>query len=185
MYDRAVEMAKAAVETIKVGDPSDYTSQMGPLNSSAHFGRVTTLINAARQEGATMVTGNTAPKGVDPNGYWVAPTIFSNVTPTMRIAREEVFGPVMSFMRWSTEDEVLRIANETPYGLTASVYGRDIGVVMKLVRKLDAGVVSVNNTRMHFIGLPFGGVKDSGVGGEESLDELLSYTRTKAVHILP
>jgi acyl-CoA reductase-like NAD-dependent aldehyde dehydrogenase len=103
----------------------------------------------------------------------------------MRIAREEVFGPVMSFMRWSTEDEVLRIANETPYGLTASVYGRDIGVVMKLVRKLDAGVVSVNNTRMHFIGLPFGGVKDSGVGGEESLDELLSYTRTKAVHILP
>jgi betaine-aldehyde dehydrogenase len=185
MYDRAVEMAKAAVETIKVGDPSDYTSQMGPLNSSAHYGRVTTLINAARQEGATVVTGNTAPKGVDPNGYWVAPTIFSNVTSTMRIAREEVFGPVMSFIRWSTEDEVLRIANETPYGLTASVYGRDIGVVMKLVRKLDAGVVSVNNTRMHFIGLPFGGVKDSGVGGEESLDELLSYTRTKAVHILP
>jgi len=183
VYDRAVALAKAEVERIRVGDPLDPSAQMGPLNSAAHYGRVMALVDAAKSEGARLVTGGGSPANVDPRGFWLQPTIFADVTPHMRIAREEVFGPVMSFTRWSTEAEAIEIANSTPYGLTAAIYGRDIGVVMGMAKQIDAGVVTVNGTKMHFVGLPFGGVKDSGVGGEECLDELLSYTRTKAVHM--
>lgn len=183
VYDRAVELAKNEIERLKVGDPLDMTSQMGPLNSAVHHTRVKTLVDAAKAEKARLVTGGGLPQGVDPRGFWLQPTLFADVTPEMRIAREEAFGPVMSFMRWSTEDEAIRIANSTPYGLTASIYGRDIKTVLRMAKQIESGVVAVNSTKMHFVGLPFGGVKDSGVGGEECLEELLSYTKTKAVHI--
>ena len=185
LYDRAVEMAKAKVEKIRVGSPLDMGSQMGPLNSAGHYQRVCGHVETARQEGAKLVTGGNRPAGTDfKKGYWLQPTIFADVTPNHRIGREEVFGPVMSFIKWKTDEEAIAIANDSRYALTASVFSRDITQAMTMARRIDAGVVCVNGAKMHFVGMPFGGVKDSGLGNEESLEELLSYTRTKAVHIL-
>ena len=185
LYDRAVEMAKAKVEKIRVGSPLDMGSQMGPLNSAGHYQRVCGHVETARQEGAKLVTGGNRPAGTDfKKGYWLQPTIFADVTPNHRIGREEVFGPVMSFIKWKTDEEAIAIANDSRYALTASVFTRDITQAMTMARRIEAGVVCVNGAKMHFVGMPFGGVKDSGLGNEESLEELLSYTRTKAVHIL-
>ncbi|MDZ4372175.1 MAG: aldehyde dehydrogenase family protein, partial [Phenylobacterium sp.] len=101
----------------------------------------------------------------------------------MRIAREEVFGPVMTVQKWSHPDEAIAMANATEYGLTAAIFARDIGVALDAADRVEAGVVNINGAKMHFVGAPFGGVKNSGLGGEESLEELLSYTHAKAVHI--
>ena len=185
LYDRAVEMAKAKVEKIRVGSPLDMGSQMGPLNSAGHYQRVCGHVETARQEGAKLVTGGNRPAGSDfKKGYWLQPTIFADVTPNHRIGREEVFGPVMSFIKWKTDEEAIAIVNDSRYALTASVFSSDITQAMTMARRIEAGVVCVNGAKMHFVGMPFGGVKDSGLGNEESLEELLSYTRTKAVHIL-
>ncbi len=185
LYDRAVEMAKAKVEKIRVGNPLDMSSQMGPLNSAGHYERVCGHVATARKEGAKLVTGGERPAGGDfKKGYWLQPTIFADVTPNHRIGRDEVFGPVMAFLKWKTDEEVIALANDSRYALTASVFSRDITQALTMARKIEAGVVCVNGAKMHFVGMPFGGVKDSGLGNEESIDELLSYTRTKAVHIL-
>jgi acyl-CoA reductase-like NAD-dependent aldehyde dehydrogenase len=184
VYDRAIEIAKAKVEAIRVGDPLDPASQMGPLNSAAHYSRVCAHLDAARADGARLVTGGGRPSGSDfRKGYWLRPTIYADVDPGSRIGREEIFGPVMGFTKWRTDDEAIAIANGTRYALTAGVFSQDITQAMTMARKIEAGVVAVNGTKMHFVGMPFGGVKDSGLGGEECLEELLSYTREKAVHL--
>jgi acyl-CoA reductase-like NAD-dependent aldehyde dehydrogenase len=103
----------------------------------------------------------------------------------MRVAREEVFGPILCALRWRSEDEAIRLANGTPYGLTSAVWTRDLATAMRTMRQLESGVVWINTAGQHFVGTPFGGWKDSGLGGEESLEELLSYTQVKAVHVLP
>jgi len=102
----------------------------------------------------------------------------------MRIARDEVFGPVMAMLRWSDLDEAIRIANDSDYGLTAGIVTNDIGDALRTARRVEAGVFTVNGSAMHFVGTPFGGVKDSGFGGEEALEELLSYTQLKSVHVM-
>jgi aldehyde dehydrogenase (NAD+)/betaine-aldehyde dehydrogenase len=183
LYDDAVEKLKVLLEAIKVGDASDMASNMGPLNSAPHAARVKALVDIGKTE-TRLITGGDRPRGSDfAKGYWMAPTLFAEVSPDMRIGREEVFGPVMTVHRWSTTEEMLRIANGTEYGLTAAVFTRDLNAALNAVRKLQAGVVNVNGSRMHFVGAPFGGVKNSGIGGEEGLEELLSYTQEKAVHI--
>ena len=118
---------------------------MGPLNSAAHYGRVTGLVAAGRAARAHgLVTGGDRPKGtaLGAKGFWLSPTIFADVTADMRIGREEVFGPVMSFMSWTDEAEAIRIANSTPYGLTAAVYGSDITRVLRMARQIQAGVIA-------------------------------------------
>ena len=183
-YRRAVDLLAAKVAALKFGDPLDPASEMGPVNSAQHLGRVMALIDAGKAEGARLVTGGGRPAGAQfARGYWIAPTVFADVTPAMTIGREEVFGPVVSVMAWSTVDEAVRIANGTSYGLTASVFTNDITQALTTARRIDAGVVAINSSNMHFVGLPFGGMKNSGVGGEECLEELLSYTQVKAVHI--
>lgn len=168
---------------IRVGDASDPESQMGPLNSAIHRDRVHALVEAGKTE-ARLVLGGSVPSGrAFERGYWLAPTLFGDVTPDMGIAREEVFGPVMTIQRWSDEAEMLKVANGTPYGLTASVFTNDISKAFHAIRAIEAGVVNVNGSRMHFVGAPFGGTKNSGMGGEECLEELLSYTEVRAVHV--
>ena len=117
-------------------------------------------------------------------GYWIEPTVFADVTPHMTIAREEVFGPVMTIAKWATVDEAISIANSTDYGLTTGIFTHDITQALTTAKRIESGVVTINGSGMHFVGLPFGGVKNSGFGGEESLDELLSYTQAKSVHIM-
>ncbi len=168
---------------IRVGDASDDASQMGPLNSALHRDRVHRLVAVGKGE-ARLVLGGGVPAGRSfERGYWLEPTLFADVATGMRIAREEVFGPVMTIQRWSDEAEMLRIANDTPYGLTAAVFTRDIDQAFRAVRAIAAGVIAVNGSRMHFVGAPFGGTRNSGLGGEECLEELLSYTEVRAVHI--
>jgi betaine-aldehyde dehydrogenase len=182
-YEHVVDALKVKLQTIRVGDASDPDSQMGPLNSATHYQRVTALVDVARTE-ARLVTGGDRPLGADfKRGFWLAPTLFADVTPGMRIGREEVFGPVMTVSKWTTVPEMLAIANGVEYGLTASIFANDISQALTAAREIEAGVVHINGSRMHFVGAPFGGVKNSGLGGEECLDELLSYTRTKSLHV--
>lgn len=169
--------------SIRVGDACDPASEMGPLNSAGHLQRVRAHVARGAAE-ARLVLGGGAPKGERfARGYWLEPTLFTDVLPGMAIAREEVFGPVMTVQRWTSEAEMLAIANGTPYGLTASVFTQDIDAALRTALALESGVVHVNGSRMHYVGAPFGGTKDSGLGGEECLDELKSYTELRALHI--
>jgi acyl-CoA reductase-like NAD-dependent aldehyde dehydrogenase len=184
LYARAVELTRAKVAALKLGDPLDPASEMGPVNSAGHYKRVVGFIAAGKAEGARLIHGGGRPQGAAfARGYWIEPTVFADVTPGMTVAREEIFGPVLCIGRWSSVDEVVRIANATDYGLTAALFTNDITQALTMAKRIHAGVVAINSSTMHFVGLPFGGVKNSGLGGEEALEELLSYTQAKTVHI--
>lgn len=184
LYADAVDIAKSLLDQICIGDPLDPSSDMGPLNSATQHERVMGHIEKGRKDGARVVAGGARPKGSQfSRGYWVEPTLFADVEAGMHIAREEIFGPVMCFSKFSTDDEAISMANATEYGLTASICGADIGRILSIAKRLHACVVAVNSTKMHYVGMPFGGTKNSGIGGEECLEELLSYTETKALHI--
>jgi acyl-CoA reductase-like NAD-dependent aldehyde dehydrogenase len=183
LYGRVIEMLEAKIKAIKVGDAMDPTSQMGPLNSEVHYNRVKTLVAKGKTE-SRLVTGGDRPAGAQfARGYWMEPTLFADVELGQTLCQEELFGPVMSVQTWSTPEEMLRIANGTQYGLTAAIYTQDITQALKAAKAMQAGVVTINNVRMHHVGAPFGGHKNSGIGGEECLEELLSYTQVKALHI--
>jgi betaine-aldehyde dehydrogenase len=185
IYDEVAERVAAQVRAIKLGDPLDESSDMGPVNSEPHYRRILEIIESAKQEGAKTLAGGSAPAGEQfERGYWVEPTVFGEVTMAMRVAREEIFGPVVALLRWSNADEMIAMANGTEFGLTAGVWTNDINTAMTTVRKLEAGCVWINGGGRHFLGTGFAGWKNSGLGREECLDELLSYTRSKAVHII-
>ncbi len=186
LYDRMVESVGATVGAIKVGPPSDATCGMGPMNSRGQADKALRYMQLAREGGARLVCGGSVPAGdLFTQGYWVQPTVFADVTQDMRIAQEEVFGPVLSILRWSDEAEVLEMANDVEFGLTASIWTRDIGAAMRAARAVKAGYLWINGVGAHFPAFPYGGYKNSGVGRDESLEELLSYTQTKAISILP
>lgn len=184
LYDEVVARIVAQVSAIRVGDALDPASQMGPVNSAGHYRRVLSFVESARQDGAKLLTGGQRPPGADfRRGYWIQPTVYGHVSMDMRVAREEIFGPILSILKWRTQEEAIAMANATEYGLTAGVWTHDLKVAMAFVRAIESGFVYVNNTARHFVGTPFGGWKNSGLGREECLGELLSYTRNKAVHI--
>jgi acyl-CoA reductase-like NAD-dependent aldehyde dehydrogenase len=186
IHDRVVEGVAARMAALRLGSPLDLASEMGPVNSARQHARVMDFINGARAEGARLVTGGRRPPGERfSQGYWVEPTLFAEVQPAMRIAREEIFGPVVCALRWRTEDEAVALANDSDYGLTAAVWTQDLPVALRMLRSLQAGTVWINMAGQHFVGTPFGGWKDSGLGGEECLEELLSYSQVKAVHAFP
>jgi len=186
IHDRVVSGVAARMAALRLGSPLDLASEMGPVNSARQHARVMDFIDGARAEGARLVTGGRRPPGESfSKGYWVEPTLFADVQPSMRIAREEIFGPVVCALRWRTEDEAVALANDSDYGLTAAVWTRDLPVALRMLRSLQAGTVWINMTGQHFVGTPFGGWKDSGLGGEECLEELLSYSQVKAVHAFP
>lgn len=185
LYDRAVELTRAKVAALKLGDPLDPTSEMGPVNSIGHYKRVMGLIEKGKSEGGKLIFGGGRPQGeMFKRGFWIEPTVFADMTPDMTVAREEIFGPVMSIGKFKTVDEAVQIANATEFGLTTSLFTNDITLALTTAKRIEAGVVAINGSAMHHIGLPFGGARNSGLGGEECLEELLSYTQTKSVHIL-
>lgn len=186
VHDEVVERVAARLRALRLGDPLDPASEMGPVNSRRQHERVLGFIESARAEGARLVTGGRRPPGpAFERGYWVEPTLYADVGPAMRVAREEVFGPIVCALRWRTEDEAVQLANAVELGLTAAVWTRDLATAMRMMRRVEAGTVWINTAGQHFVGTPFGGWKDSGLGGEECLEELLGYTRVKAVHVLP
>jgi betaine-aldehyde dehydrogenase len=182
-HDRAVELLAAKLAAIRVGDARDPASQMGPLNSAGQLAKVRELVESGKAQ-ARLVTGGDRPPGPQfRRGYWMAPTVFADVPAASRIAREEVFGPVMTVQKWSTVEQVLHLANDVEYGLTASIFTHDLDSALRMAQSVEAGVVNINGSRMHFVGAPFGGTKNSGLGGEEALEELLSYTESRTIHV--
>jgi len=184
VHERVVELFAEATRSVKVGDPADEATEMGTLVSLKQLDRVKDYIEIGLAEGATLVMGGEAPD--DPAlaaGAYLMPTVFDGVSNDMRIAREEIFGPVVSIIPFDTEEEALRLANATPYGLSGSIWSRDIGKALRAAKALQAGVISVNcNSSVH-TEAPFGGYKMSGIGRELGMSALDLYTETKNVFI--
>jgi betaine-aldehyde dehydrogenase len=184
IHDEIVERVAARMRALRVGDPLNPASEMGPVNSARQFARMQSFIEEANTEGARLVTGGKRPSGDSfEQGYWLEPTLYADVSREMRIVREEIFGPIVCAQRWRTESEAIELANDTPYGLTAAVWTRDLATGLRMTRAIEAGTVWLNTAGQHFVGAPFGGWKDSGLGAEECLEELFSYSRLKAVHV--
>jgi betaine-aldehyde dehydrogenase len=184
-YEHGLQLLQKHLEAVRVGDPLDPRTDMGPINSKRQYDKDLYYISVAKQEGARLLFGGERPTGDEfAKGYWLQPTAFCDVTPTMRIFQEEVFGPVLSVVRWTDVDEVIEMANSVEYGLTASVWTNDIDLALTSARRLRAGYLWVNGQSAHYHGTSFGGVKNSGLGREEDLGELLSYTETKTIHVL-
>ncbi|MEU1819191.1 aldehyde dehydrogenase family protein [Streptomyces roseifaciens] len=179
-YEEAVALAAAAVAEFVPGDPTDPGVRVGPLVNAKQHARVRGYIDRGIEEGARLVAGGpTVPEGRD-KGYYVAPTVFADVTPEMTIAREEIFGPVLSFLKYEDEEEALRIANDTVYGLAAAVWAADEEQAGAFARRLEAGQVEVNGGRFNILA-PFGGYKESGVGRELGVHGLGEYLQTKSL----
>ena len=184
IHDEVLEHVRVAVAKFKPGIPTDPATTMGALVSKVHHERVLDFIRSAEEEGARLVTGGKVPdEAALAGGYYIEPTIFADVTPSMRIAREEVFGPVLAVRRWEDESEMIEEVNCLEYGLTCSIWTRDIGKAHRTAMRVEAGFVWINEVARHFLGAPFGGVKQSGIGREECLDELLAFTLEKNIHI--
>lgn len=170
----------AAVTGIGVGDPFEPTTMVGPLISEKHRARVEDLIASATAEGARLVAGGSRPEGLG-EGYYLEPTVFADVTNDMRIAREEIFGPVVTLITVADEDEAIRIANDTEYGLSHSVWSSDTEHGMEVARKLNAGSVWLNGSMVLDPNVPFGGWKASGYGRDGGLEGFHSYQQTQAL----
>jgi betaine-aldehyde dehydrogenase len=184
-YDQGLRLLHKHLEAVRVGDPLDSRTDMGPINSRRQYEKDLYYISMAKQDGARLLFGGERPAGEQfASGFWLQPTAFCDVTPRMRIFREEVFGPVLSVIQWSELDEVIEMANSVEYGLTASVWTNDLDLAMTAARRLQAGYLWINGQSAHYPGTSFGGVKNSGIGREEDLGELLSYTETKTIHVL-
>jgi aldehyde dehydrogenase (NAD+) len=178
--DAAFAAAREAVETIRLGDPLDPASTMGPLVSQAQFEKVQDLIQSGVDEGATLVAGGTGRPSELNRGYYVRPTVFGDVTPQMKIAREEVFGPVLSIMSYDTEDEAIEIANDTPFGLAGFVQSSDPDRARAVANRIRAGRVYLNGAPFDR-SLPFGGYKQSGNGREFGVFGFEEYLEVKAI----
>lgn len=170
----------------RLGDPADMDTDIGPIATRPQFESVCRHLEAARQDGATVALGGGpgAPGGVE-DGLFIQPTIFTDVTNQMRIAREEVFGPVLVVIPFDTDDEAVQIANDTDFGLVAGLWTSDLQRALEIPRRLEAGTVWVNTYRTVSMMAPFGGFKDSGIGRENGKDAVLDYLETKSVVIRP
>jgi len=184
IHDAVLDEAKSRVATFQPGVATDPATTMGAIVSRAQLERVLDFIDAAKREGARLVCGGGVP--ADPKlagGFFVEPTIFAGVTPSMRIAREEVFGPVLSVLAWTDEARMLDEVNAVDYGLTCSIWTDDLSTAHRAAAAVQVGYVWINDVGRHFLGAPFGGVKQSGFGREECLEELLRFTQEKNVHV--
>ena len=184
VHERVVEQFAAATRTVKVGDPTDEATEMGSLISLKQRDRVLDYIGIGRAEGAELVVGGTAPDSNElKDGAYLLPTVFDNASNDMRICAEEIFGPVVSIIPFETEEEAVRMANDTPYGLSGSIWSRDIGRALRVAKGIRAGVLSVNcNSSVH-TEAPFGGYKMSGNGRELGMHAMELYTEVKNVFV--
>jgi len=181
IYKRFVEAMVEKSKRIKLGPPLERGTKMGPLVSKEQYGRVRSYQELGKTE-AKLAVGGGRPAGMD-KGYYLEPTIFYDVDNSARIAREEIFGPVCAVIPFDREQDAIRIANDTPFGLAAAVWSRDIFKAMRMVKALRAGIVWVNHMQPTYVEAPWGGYKQSGFGRELSASGIEEYLETKQVHI--
>ena len=182
IHDVFVERLAAGVRALKTGDGADPTTHVGPCVTKAQKDKVLDYIRVGEDEGATLAAQGKLPS--DPrlaNGFYVPPTMFTGVTRDMRIAVEEVFGPVVTVTKFETEDEAVSIANESEYGLMCGIYSRDSERAFRVARRIDTGMVMMNNYFRGILGTPFGGVKKSGYGREHAIETLKDYGTVKMI----
>jgi betaine-aldehyde dehydrogenase len=184
IYDAVLERAAKSIQRYKPGVPTDPATTMGSIISQVQHERIMKYIAAGKEDGARLVTGGKRPD--DPKlakGLFIEPTIFADVTMNMRIGKEEIFGPVLSVFKWKDEEEMLSQVNQVEYGLTCSIWTNDLTTAHRTAAAVEAGFVWINEVSKHFLGAPFGGYKQSGIGREECIEELLRFTREKNIHI--
>jgi acyl-CoA reductase-like NAD-dependent aldehyde dehydrogenase len=181
-YDEVVEKLAAAAAAMQVGLPDDGAAMIGPLISEKQRERVEGYIKKGVDEGARVVTGGGRPEGLD-SGWYVQPTVFADVDNSMTIAQEEIFGPVLAVIPFDTEEDAIRIANDSPYGLAGSVYTKDFARALEIAKRIRTGTYAVNMYAFD-PGAPFGGYKNSGIGRENGPEGIEQYTESKSV-LLP
>ena len=184
IHDEFVEKLKAIVETANIGDPSLYETQIGPIATRAQHEKILRMIEMGKDEGANLVCGGKALSGPEfGQGQFVEPTIFTGVRNDMKIAQQEIFGPVVSVIRFRDAEEAVKIANDIDFGLAAGVWTRDLHRAFYCVDRIRAGTIWVNNYRSTSFTTPFGGYKRSGIGREGGVEAMKEYLQTKSVWI--
>ena len=180
-YSEVVEAVGEAVSAMVVGDPLDPATEVGPLVADRQRERVEGYLDLGREEGARVVVGGGRPTGFD-KGWYVEPTVFADVDNKMRIAQEEIFGPVLTVIPYDDVDDAIRIANDSPYGLSGSVYGADVDTATEVAARVRTGTTTVNGFMLEFA-CPFGGFKGSGVGRELGPEGLEAYLETQSISL--
>jgi betaine-aldehyde dehydrogenase len=184
IHDAVLARIATRIAAFRPGIPTDPATTMGAIVSRAQLDRVVDFIASAQHEGARLLHGGGPPD--DPRlagGFYLEPTVFADVKPGMRIAQEEIFGPVLAVLAWSDETQMLTDVNAVPYGLTCSIWTNDLSTAHRTAMAVNAGYVWINDVGKHFLGAPFGGVRQSGFGREECLEEMLGFTQEKNIHV--
>jgi acyl-CoA reductase-like NAD-dependent aldehyde dehydrogenase len=183
VYARVVDRLGKAVARLRTGDGAQPQTQVGPMVTQAHRDKVLGYIRIGIEEGARVAAQAPLPQGPPAEGWFVAPTLFADVDPSMRIAREEIFGPVACVIPFDDEEDAVRIANGTDFALVAGIYSADAERTLRLSREIEAGLVFVNNYNRAVLGSPFGGTKASGYGREHCIDTLKEFGYLKTVRM--
>jgi betaine-aldehyde dehydrogenase len=183
IYEPFLEQLAARTRRMKIGDPLDPATQVGALISEDHMNKVLAAIESGKRSARLVCGGHRVTDGGLGKGYFVEPTVFADCTDDIEIVRDEIFGPVMSVLKFSREDDVVRRANATPYGLAAGVFTRDLTRAHRVVAALQAGICWINNYNITPVEIPFGGTKQSGIGRENGLVTIEHYTQLKSVYV--
>jgi len=187
IFDSFISAFKKQVQEVSVvGDPFAETTFQGPQVTKTQYERVLSFVKSGKDEGATLISGGESyskEASSSGKGFFISPTIFTGVTPKMKIYREEVFGPFVVIATFKTEEEALEMANDTTYGLGSAVFTKDLERAHRVARRIEAGMVWINSSNDSDYRIPFGGVKQSGIGRELGEAGLAGYTQTKAVHV--
>lgn len=185
IHDAVLEKVVARVTALRIGDPMAEDTEMGPVNSDIQLRKVMSFIESAPADGARLMTGGRRPQGpLFERGFWVEPTVYADMKPGMTLWQREVFGPILSVGRWHDFEDAVAKANSTEYGLTAAIWTNDITNALRMAKRVRSGHLWINGCSNHFLGVPFGGMKNSGVGREEGIEEMLGYTELKTINVM-